>query len=169
MVYLISGKKNQGKTTKLKELVEGRENAFGFVADKVFDCGRVTQYELINLRDGDKRTIARLSSIPIPKDWSGTFTHGPFNFSDDGFKWALEIYEEAVNAGASEFFLDELGKVELNGLGHAGLIRRAKSSGMDLYITIRDMNISTAVEEFGFDDYQIIEVEPRAQKARGSS
>ncbi|MDF1566778.1 MAG: nucleoside-triphosphatase [Spirochaetaceae bacterium] len=162
MIYLISGKKNQGKTTKLKALFHGRDNAFGFIADKVFDCGRVTKYELINLRDGEKRTIARLASIPLPKDWNRTFNHGPFLFSEEAFEWAGKIFDNAEKSGGTEFFLDELGKVELKDQGHAELIRRAVSSGMDLYITVRDTNISAAAEKFDLDEYQVIEVEPRA-------
>ena len=162
MIYLISGKKNQGKTTKLKALFDGRDNAFGFIANKVFDCGRVTKYELINLRDGETRTIARLASIPVPKDWNRTVSHGPFVFSEESFDWAAEIFDNAVRAGGSEFFLDELGKLELNDQGHAELIRRAVSSGMDLYITVRDANIAAAAQKFGLNEYQVIEVEPRA-------
>ena len=42
MVYLISGRKNGGKTTKLKQLYEGKKNVFGFISEKVNNCGRVT-------------------------------------------------------------------------------------------------------------------------------
>lgn len=161
MIYLISGKKNQGKTTKLKALFHERENSFGFVAEKVLDCGRVTKYELTNLRNGKKRTVARLASLPVPKDWKGTFNHGPFVFSEEGFEWAARVFDQALKAGGSEFFLDELGKIELNDQGHAELIRRAKTSGLDLYITVRDTNITAAVEKFGFDEYRVMEVEPR--------
>jgi hypothetical protein len=33
---------------------------------------------------------------------------------------------------------------------------------MDLYITVRDTNITAAAEKFGLNEYQVIEVEPRA-------
>ena len=61
MVYLVSGKKNVGKTTRLRELFTETENAWGFRSDKIHDCGRVTSYELI-----DMRTFAKFMVI-VPR------------------------------------------------------------------------------------------------------
>ena len=158
MVYLISGKKNEGKTTKLKQLFEEKKNAFGFIAEKVNDCGRVTTYNLVDLTTGEKRILARLASLPLPEDWGEDFSHGPFIFSLSGFEWARKLFMSATNAGAENFFIDELGKLELDGKGHAELIRSALESGITLYITIRDMNVDDAVKVFDIKDFNRIKV-----------
>ena len=158
MVYLIAGKKNEGKTTRLKNLFAEKENAAGFIACKHIVCGRVNSYGLVDLNTGEEITVARLASLPIPPDWGDDFTHGPYRMSLKAFEWARTCLENAIKNGSGSFFIDELGKVEINGKGHADLIRRALAAGMDLYISIRDMNVKSAVKVFNIRDYQVIPV-----------
>ncbi len=158
MVYLISGKKDEGKTTKLKQLYEGKKKASGFIAEKVHDCGRITTYNMVNLNTDETCILARLASLPLPKDWGDDFIHGPFRFSNKGFQWARQLLSSAIEAGAEDFFIDELGKMELNGNGHAELIKTALKTGMNLYIAVRDINIDDAVKFFDIKDYTIINV-----------
>ena len=159
MVYLISGKRDEGKTTKLKMLYEDQKNASGFIAEKVHDCGRITTYNMVNLNTGEIRVIARMASLPLLEGWGEDFIHGPFRFSYAGFEWARQLLKIAVENGDDAFFIDELGKLELNGKGHAELIEAALKTGMDLYIAIRDVNIEDAVKTFGIGEYSIIEVD----------
>ncbi len=154
MVYLISGKRDEGKTTRLKQLF-----AYGFIAEKIHDCGRVTTYNLVNLSNLETCVLARLASLPLLEGWGDDFTHGPFRFSYSGFQWAKQVLNSAVNAGGDAFFIDELGKLELNGKGHAELISSALKTGMNLYISIRDVNIDDAVKAFGIGEHTLIEVD----------
>jgi nucleoside-triphosphatase THEP1 len=156
MVYMVSGRKNEGKTSRLRKLFSGITGGAGFVAEKVNDCGRVTTYNLVDLKTGEGRVLARLHSLPLPADWGEDFSHGAFRMSLGGFKWALGRLDSAIESGASAFFIDELGKVELDGRGHAELIRKALNTDMDLYITVRENNIEKAVGVFGIEDYKVI-------------
>jgi nucleoside-triphosphatase THEP1 len=160
MVYLISGKRDEGKTTKLKQLYEEQSNAAGFIAEKVHDCGRITTYNMVNLKNGEIRVLARMASLPLLEGWGEDFIHGPFRFSHAGFEWARQLLNSAIEAGAEAFFIDELGKLELNGKGHAELIENALKTGMNLYIAIRDINVKDAVKAFGIGEYALIQVDP---------
>jgi nucleoside-triphosphatase THEP1 len=159
MVYLIRGKRDEGKTTKLQQLFDEQKKAHGFIAEKVHDCGRVTTYKLVNLRNRESCVLARLASLPLIEGWGEDFIHGPFRFSYQGFEWARRLLASAADDGAEVFFIDELGKLELNGKGHYELIKNALKSGMDLYISIRDVNVDDAVKVFGISEYQLIEVD----------
>ena len=156
MVYFITGDKNEGKTRKLKELFGKTDGAHGFGANKVLDCGRVTMYTLTDLRTGESFPLAKLTSLPIPNDWGRTEKHGAFTFTAKGFTTAERILQKAVEEGAKAFFIDELGKLELSGRGHANLIRSALGTGMDLYISIRTANAKAAAKTFGIEDYKTI-------------
>lgn len=156
MVYLVIGKKNIGKTTRLRKLFEQTPEAWGFCSEKIHDCGRVTSYELINLRTGDTKTIARLLSLPTPKDWGDEIHHGPFRFALDGFSWAMNVLDEAVKAGAPAFFIDELGKLELNGTGLHEVVEKALKADMDVYISVRDRNVDDAIAAFGISSYEVV-------------
>ena len=157
MVYLVIGKKNVGKTTRLKSLFGERKDAWGFSSDKINDCGRVTSYVLTDLRTGETRTVAKLASLPVPEDWGGEILHGPFRFSTACFDWALALFRQAVDAGAKAFFIDELGKLELGGDGHAPLVREAVKSGLDLYIAVREQNVDAAAKAFGLGEFTRID------------
>ena len=159
MVYLIRGKRDEGKTTKLKQLYKEQDNARGFIAEKVYDCGRITTYKLINLENQEECVLARLASLPLLKGWGEDFIHGPFRFSYSGFDWASGLLDSASESEADAFFIDELGKLELTGKGHSALIKKALDTDMDLYISIRDVNVEDAVKTFGIKDYTIIEVD----------
>lgn len=157
MVNMVIGKKNIGKTTRLKELFNEQADAWGFSSEKVHDCGRVTAYELIDLRTGEKCINARLASLPVPEDFGAVMHHGPFLFADKSFDWARKILDKAIEAGAKAFFIDELGKLELQGKGHAELIRKAMESDMELFIAIRETNVSEATATFGFSEVNRIQ------------
>jgi nucleoside-triphosphatase THEP1 len=157
MVHLVTGKKDEGKSTKLQELFEKTEGARGFLAKKITDCGRVTKYDLVDLKTRETFPLAKLTSLPIPEDWSDTVHLGPFTFNRKGFEQAGGILETAVRDGAKAFFIDELGKMELKGKGHADTIRSALKTGMDLYITVRDINVNDAIKAFGITEHTVIQ------------
>ena len=159
MLHIITGKKNAGKTTKIREILEKKPEAHGFYAEKVVDCGRVTTYNMVDVQSGEKETLARLASLPLLKNWEDDFLHGPFRFSYSGFQWAMERFEQAQRMGAQTFFIDELGKLELNGKGHAPLIEKALQSQMTLYIAIRDINVNAAIEKFSIQEHVLIATE----------
>jgi len=158
MVYLISGKKNEGKTAKLKDIAAKLTNPRGFIAEKVQDCGRVTTYTLTDLRTGEQCTMARLASLPLPEDWGEDFHHGPFRFSLKAFEWSRRLLDEALEEKAACFVIDEVGKIELEGGGHADVVRRALTSDMDLYISVRDINLNAVVEAFSIGEHQVITI-----------
>lgn len=145
-----------GKTTRLGELFAETENARGFRSEKIHDCGRVTAYELTDMRTGETMAIARLASLPTPDEWHDPINHGPFVFNRRAFRWAEELLDAAVEDGAGSVFIDELGKLELKESGLVETIRKALKTDMDVYIAIRDTNIDDAVRVFDIGEYRII-------------
>ena len=131
-------------------------NAAGFIAQKHYVCGRITSYRLEDMKTGAETTVARLASLPLPEDWGDDFSHGPFRMSEKAFLWAQNLLEKAKESEVAAFFIDELGKVELGGKGHAELIRKALNTGMDIYISVRDTNVEKAVKTFNLKEYQVI-------------
>lgn len=158
MVYLITGKKNAGKTSKLKELFEKNDGAHGFSSEKIRDCGRVTMYILTDLNTGDSIPIAKLSSLPTPKDWEKPEKLGSFTFRTEAFAMAEKVLSTALREKADSFFIDELGKLEINGKGLAETIHSALKTDMNLYITVREENVKEAVKTFGIKKYEVLSV-----------
>jgi len=157
MIYLICGEKNEGKTTRLKEIFCTVKNAYGFAADKQFDGDTLIAYNLLNLRSGASITLARIRTA-TDESAAENLIQASFCFNTSGFAWAEEVFEDALKAGADAFFLDEVGRIELGARGHSKLVHRALNSNMDIYMTVRNSNLKDIVRMFGIKEYTRIKV-----------
>ncbi len=157
MIYIITAPKNRGKTTYLKSLFQKEEGGQGFCSEKIMKNGVLQGYALRDLYRNDTKIIALVNKRPLPPGWGESFSYGPFHFSKEAFKWAMNLCQRAIKEGASSFFIDELGPVEIQGKGHHALITQAAASPMNLYITLRSNLINAACQTFAFKDYKIIQ------------
>jgi nucleoside-triphosphatase THEP1 len=141
--------KGEGKSREEAVLVAFRSvpGAAGFHSVKIESEGRRIGYDLVDLKSGASVPLAR-EREHIPSGWRETLSHGHFSFSEEGFKRGEEIVIEALESGVKAIFLDEIGKLELEGRGFAHLIGRCLKAGADLYIGCRKMNIEAIREEF---------------------
>ncbi len=154
MITLVIGPRNGGKTTYLQEIFHSQgAGAWGFCSEKVMEDGQLKGYNLVNMRTSHTCPLARLASGPLPADFGQGGVYGRFVFADNGFRTAQQWLDTALENRAETFFMDELGQLELQGRGHAPLIEKAVSAGLNLYITIRDIHVKAAAERFGFGRY----------------
>jgi len=151
-IYLICGEKNEGKTTRLRQLFSSMRNACGFAADKVFDGDSLIGYNLVNLCSGDAIPLARIHALSGECAAEG-FINGPFRFSTAAFIWAREVFEDALRLKADAFFLDEVGRIELAAGGHSKLLYAALNSNVKIYMTVRNSNLRDVLRAFGIGEY----------------
>lgn len=128
---VVLGAKGAGKTTTLVEAAHGRADVAGFVqvADRVRDA-----YTLVNLRGGAQRRIAWRSE------------HG-MQFDDAAFAAA------ATWLGAGEVLvLDEIGKLEAEGEGHAEALAAALVRPAHVVCAVRADRWEPIRARFGLHD-----------------
>lgn len=53
--------------------------------------------------------------------------------------------------------IDEVGRLELKGMGYAKALRALLGMQKELYIAVRDKFVDDVVEEFGIINYELIE------------
>jgi len=157
MVHLICGEKNEGKTTRLRQMFSSMRGACGFAADKVFDGNSPVGYNLVNLRSGAAIPLARIRALSGECAAEG-FINGSFYFNTAGFIWAREVFEDALRMRADAFFLDEVGRIELGAGGHSKLLYAALNSEMKIYMTVRNSNFKDVLRVFGIRNYTRIGV-----------
>ncbi len=166
MVYIVSGPRDSGKSTKIKELFnKAGAGAWGFCGEKIKEGNRIIGYNLLNLRTGNTQPLARLSSEVRLPGREDTCTHGIFTFYRQGFQSARNILHAALQNNAESFFIDEVGRMELTGGGHAALLREAVKHELNLCIAIRDINVKAALREFALEPCTIIDI-PAAQRQK---
>jgi len=120
----------------------------GFCSRSVQVDDGIVGYELMDLKSRKTVPFARLPE-KLPDNWNEELRHGKFSFSREGFAFAEEIINRALQEGTKVLFLDEIGKLELKGSGFAKLLRRCVASGADLVIGCRKVNIEPLKSEFG--------------------
>ncbi len=158
MLHLISAPKDGGKTSCVKQLFMEQKRGRGFCSEKIMKDGVLFGYVLRDLHGGGTKNIALRDGEAGLFRGEESFCHGPYRFFNEAFVWAQGLYAQACEEGASAFFIDELGQIEIHGGGHAALIRQAAASSrnMDLYITVRDSFVHEACRAFCFKDYHLL-------------
>ena len=153
MVNILSGPINSGKTTGLGKIYEEIGCGDGFISEKLMDGRNVRGFDLVRLSDG--RRIPFVRRLEYSGGWSEECRIGPYSFSGDAVLAVKNVMRELINTGAAALFLDEIGAMELEGKCFDGVFREMIESGIDLYVTVRDGNLSDVVEKYGLGDARL--------------
>ena len=159
---VITGPIGAGKTGLARRLAESlKERGLrvgGIVAERSMERGETVGYTLVDLSSGKERRFASSTPPGIPV--------GRFFISDEGLAFAKEALAKAE--GMDVAFLDEVGRMELSGEGHAGPLRRLLSSESLLVMTVRDSFLKLAIERFSLDRPLLFPIGPAAPLERGA-
>ncbi len=119
-VFILSGARGTGKTTKLEEVVRLlRSDAIeprGFLSPAVWNKGDRLGYDLHMLSDGTRIPLARRGSTDgVPT--AGTTRTGPFTFFTDAIHAGRAELDRARARTSALVIVDEVGPLELQGQG----------------------------------------------------
>jgi nucleoside-triphosphatase len=123
-VTILCGARGTGKTTFLQQQVaaaakRGR-SVGGIAAPAVFERGQRVGYDVVDLRSGERRQLARL---PISRQASPSV--GPYEFDRAAIDAGDAAIVTAVRDGLELIAIDEVGPLELRGLGWASALQIA--------------------------------------------
>lgn len=131
-VTILSAEKGGGKTSFLLEWVthlQQRGDSVGGVAQPaVFKQGARIGYDLLDLRSGFRRPLARLAD-------QASATVGMYQFDDEVLEKGKEAIVEAAYAELGVIAIDEIGPLEFRGGGWA----RAIDVALDRSIAAREL------------------------------
>lgn len=120
-ILVVIGAPGSGKTQSLERLAGLVAGARGFVQHADAAQGQRRAYTLVNLADGERRIVA----------WRSTIDE-PYTFDEQVFERAAAWIEPAPL-----LVLDELGKLEAEGEGHARALHRALATASHLACAVR--------------------------------
>lgn len=169
-ITIVTGNIDSGKTTFILTLYNELKRGSGFVSKKRFvGEGKnldFTGYDLMNLNTGESVPLAYKAGF-IPPVWDEVCRRGPYSFSRKGFKFGEEIIErfcDEIGEGCKieiekePVFIDEIGPLELNGLGFSQALRKILRSRKTLYIVVRSQILDDVIREFDIVSPQILVV-----------
>ncbi|MFO7612574.1 MAG: nucleoside-triphosphatase [Clostridia bacterium] len=157
MVTIITGGIHSGKTTRLIDEFGRCGRGCGFASVKIMKDGNVLGFDILNLSSGELRPLARRTA-ETDAGWTECCSMGPYSFSLDAVH-AVEIeIEKGIREGGFTIFLDEAGQLELEGKCLDGILEKAFSTGIDIFITVRDRFLEEMIEKYKIRDARIINV-----------
>jgi len=144
---LVVGGIGEGKTSAglrlLSLLRQSGARVGGFLAPRLLEGNETIGYSLVDLASNTTHSFVGLE----PNDVSV----GRFFVSRAGFDLADRTVTKAVDE-EQIVFLDEVGRLELEGGGHAPAIRRLLASGAVPVLLVRDSFVDLAVRAFGIEN-----------------
>ncbi len=154
MIKIVPGNINSGKTRRMIELYRELGGA-GFVSVKHIEDGILHGYDLLKLGTDLKIPFARYREL-TSDGWKEAFAYGPFSFSRDGLEAGIGILRQAMKNGISPLFIDEIGPLELEGLGFHDIFEEIVRSGTDAIIACRELLIDEVIRHFGIEEWEVL-------------
>ncbi len=156
MVYLLTGPRDSGKTTRLLKLYEEKRGG-GIASIK----GKKDGYEFYKIAflGSAQPSLLLATENPEYAENPDFFKFKRFYFSKTAFKKAKLYITQIIALSVSPIFLDEVGKLELNGMGFHNVCLKLIGLQSDVYITVRDTNLSEFLRVFKPENYKILSKE----------
>jgi nucleoside-triphosphatase THEP1 len=154
MVILWTGPKHCGKTTGAAGLIRMvRNEGFavgGILEPSLYDNGELVGFDVLDVRSGERRPLARRS-----KDRSTT---GLFQFFEDGLDFGNNVLTSRAVETADIVTIDEFGPLELEGKGWRRSIDSLLSSCNAVMVTIIRQELKGVFQEI-YADVPCLELE----------
>ena len=147
-IFLLTGAKNSGKSTRLLKWAESQKGAVGIVC----------------LREKGKRVLYSIHSNilkehEVNSDSEPVITVGKYYFSKKSFNWAEQEILKALEIKPTWLILDEIGPLELQGMGHDKVIKQIFSnpelSNTKLLFVIRENLVTEVISNYNIDKAKI--------------
>jgi nucleoside-triphosphatase THEP1 len=155
-IVLLTAPRDSGKTSYVKQYIQ-EKSAGGLAAVKVFNSKQFIGYDAELFSRGlleKSIPLVRLEELP------GWTAYKRFYFHMEIFN---QIYNYFLTLTDSVLVLDEIGPMELEGMGHGRLLgklleRNQYDSGRCLYLVVRSELIEPVQKSFGFSATRIKEL-----------
>lgn len=158
-VFIITGKKHEGKSTLALELAnfakEKQFNVNGIISIRHNKNDERSGYEVLNLKTNEIKQLATTNNID---DFE--ITCGPFYFYKEGMEFAhTSLMPDHIELN-DIIFVDEVGKLELNEKGFYTQIRSLLSSKLQtcIILVMREDYINEVEEKFNFSALKTFKV-----------
>lgn len=150
---LIVGGIGAGKTTTgfdlVRELRKAQIPIGGVLAPRTMDNTRTVGYSVVDLGTDEPHDFA--SFIP------SRIKIGRFFIAEEGLGFAQRAIITAANRG-SVVFVDEVGRLELAGKGHAPPVRHLLGTESVPVLLVRDAFVNEVLKTFGIEERKIFRI-----------
>lgn len=156
MVYLVTGERNCGKTRALWNLAMSFSRPGGFCADKIIGNDGLTMGYQLSAVDGSARWTLALDRQYAPDNWDTPESCGSFHFARKVFERAYSRYYFWLQQGHRPLIIDEVGPLELDGMGFGPILHDLLHSDVDMYWAVRNSCVEDVVRHFALAEWKVM-------------
>ncbi|MBN1296922.1 hypothetical protein JXA80_09085 [bacterium] len=155
MIYLLTGPIHCGKTTALMEWISDSSRIGGFLCPDVDGKRMLFDIENRKFYPFETDDMTNGSCLRI----------GRFVFAQASFDIAMDILASAVIRQPHLFIIDEIGVLELENRGFAGMFEntlrayRSHQFTGNLLIVVRDACLQNVIDHFGIHPHTVIGID----------
>jgi nucleoside-triphosphatase THEP1 len=147
VVFVISGKIANGKTTFVKKLVTEFERrnvpVGGIISEKVVSDSMVIGYDLVDIETNKSKIFLRQS------DDAEKERIGRFEIFAEGLEMGLTVLSHVQMSDKTIVIIDEVGMLELRDRGWSGcIVEILKTPGKHLLITVRENFVEEVIRKW---------------------
>ena len=156
MIYIITGKINQGKTSLAYSVYKSNPIGDGFLAPKMYKDKKFVGYHIEHLTKGERSPyIYTKNALPENEEVDLQFRN--FVFSRRGLRLAEKIINKCIADKISPVYIDEIGPVELfHKKGLHRPFKRLMKTNCDIIVVIRNFLIDRLIDLYGVRNYKLI-------------
>ena len=151
---IVHGEIGAGKTQFASRLVQTLDAhgvmVGGIIAPRIMDHGETIGYRVQNIATGEERPLAGTAPPGVPI--------GKFYLAENGLAFAEEAIVQAARE-AQVVFVDEVGRLELSGMGHARAVRVLLSSRALPVLLVRSAFVDEVIHHFAVKHYLLFPVD----------
>ncbi len=154
MINVITGETNSGKSSKFIHLFNNESDAIGLLSKKLYDNNKnIIGYNLVMLPNNVECAFIILKEEVNPAEHHLYLFQGRFAF----LKSSFTIGEEYIMSHLHNHsvWIDEVGSLELKGLGYDNLIKTLISNNINLTITTKRNLLEKVCERYGIEEHNL--------------
>jgi len=155
MIKIVTGKINSQKTTRMMDLFLKDRQGDGFISLKVMSDQKVYGYHAMKLSSREKRLLLVHKDFYL-SEFFAIEKIGPYLIHPEVKKWIEQDIEKMIQKKVQPIYLDEIGALELGGLGFDSIFKKMVSSNLNLIIVVREDMIDLVVKHYQLKDVTIL-------------
>lgn len=150
MITIITGDKNVGKTSYLEAWYDREKRGVGFCSRKVWHGETCEGYDLVFFPAGGSRPLMRVKEKPA----SGSSSR--FQVDPAAVLRAEQWMRSHPWSRTAPVWIDEIGRLELEGKGFDSLFRRVLAERREIRVVFRKQVLKDLIAQYGLRGYRLI-------------
>ncbi len=147
-IYLLTGPKNSGKSTRLMNWALEQNNIIGIVCPR--DTGKRKLYSILS---------NSVKEFEVDNESELFLQIGNYKFLQESFDWAGQELLRSVEIKPQWIVIDEIGPLELQGKGFDKVVRqlisKSELKGTKFMLVVRESLINDMIQHYKFEKEDI--------------